>query len=59
MDVALDNDLPDRLSKRAEIAGFDSTEAYVNELLRTVLDELEEDRGQDDVEDRLEDLGYL
>ena len=59
MKLELDDRLADRLEQRAEANGFDSASEYTTTLLRTVLDEL--DRVEDDgnVEDRLEDLGYL
>lgn len=59
MELKIDDDTADRLARRAERHGFDSTEAYVRVLLKTVLDELEEFEGGADVESRLEDLGYL
>lgn len=59
MDVTIDDDLSDRISERADTVGFDSTEAYVNELLRTILNELESTSEGGEVKDRLEDLGYL
>lgn len=60
MELNLDRELEDRLSKRATHLGFESTEEYCEVILQTVIDEIEsEGSGQDRVEDRLEDLGYL
>lgn len=61
MDLALelDDDVYERLERRAQDNGFESTEEYCRTILRTVLEELEEERTADEVEQRLEDLGYL
>ena len=55
----LDDDLYEKLERRAENNGFESTEAYSRTILRTVVEELEADASDDAVEERLEDLGYL
>lgn len=47
------------LERRAEMNDFDSPELYSETILETVLDELESGEAKADVEDRLEDLGYL
>ena len=59
--IELDDDLYARLDGRATNNGFESTEAYCQMVLRTVVEELEEGgKAMDqDVENRLEDLGYL
>jgi len=59
MQIQIDNELRERLSRRANKIGFDSTEEYVIIILETVVDELEETDAEGDVESRLEDLGYL
>ncbi|WP_436911290.1 hypothetical protein [Halosimplex marinum] len=59
MEIEFDDDLTKRLSLRADEHGFESTEAYTTELVRTVLSELESEGADDDVAERLEDLGYL
>ena len=59
MKLELDDRLADRLEQRAEANGFDSTSEYTTTLLRTVLDELNRVEDDGNVEDRLEDLGYL
>ncbi|PSP77576.1 hypothetical protein BRC88_13040 [Halobacteriales archaeon QS_4_69_225] len=59
MQLDIDKQLQQRLSERAEKMGFDSTEKYCVIILETVIDELEEEDAADDVQDRLEDLGYL
>lgn len=55
----LDDELYGTLERRAGANGFESTEEYARTILRTVVEELEEDVAGEDVEDRLEDLGYL
>ena len=59
MNLELDEQLTDRLAQRAEANGFDSTNEYTMTLIRTVLDELDRVEDDGDVEERLEDLGYL
>lgn len=64
MELNLDEVVRDRLASRAERHGFNSTEAYAETILTAVIEELEGDRRADsdrsaEVEDRLEDLGYL
>ncbi|QHS17322.1 hypothetical protein GWK26_09285 [haloarchaeon 3A1-DGR] len=64
MKLDLDADIQDRLAERADEHGFDSTEAYAETILTVVLEELETDQRadadrSDEVEARLEDLGYL
>lgn len=61
MELVLDVDerLYERLSERAERHGFESTEAYSTIVLETVLAELEGSERTGEVEQRLEDLGYL
>lgn len=58
MELTIDEDLYERLSTRAKRNGFESTEMYAETILTIVLDELEDQR-TDEVQDRLEDLGYL
>lgn len=57
--LELDEDLHRTLERRAEANGFESTEAYARTVLRTVMEELEDGAADDEVEERLEDLGYL
>jgi metal-responsive CopG/Arc/MetJ family transcriptional regulator len=57
MKVEIDDKLYARISRRAEETGFDSPEEYIDELLTTVLDELEEET--DDIKEQLQDLGYI
>lgn len=65
MQLDIDDELYERLRKRAERQGFASAEEYSIIILETVLDELENieddnDIGSNnDVQSRLEDLGYL
>lgn len=55
----LDDDLYGTLERRARDNGFESAEAYSRTILRAVVEELEDHATDDDIEDRLEDLGYL
>lgn len=55
----LEEDLHETLKRRAQNNGFESTEEYAQTILRTVVEELESDATNEDVEARLEDLGYL
>lgn len=55
----LDDDLYGTLERRAENNEFESIEEYSRTILRTVVEELEADASDDEVEERLEDLGYL
>jgi plasmid stability protein len=57
--LKIDSDLYERLANRAESHGFESTEEYANIVLQTVLDELENETEDDEVAQRLEDLGYF
>lgn len=59
MNLELDDELAERLEQRAEANGFESVSEYTTTMLRTVLDELERVEDDNDVEERLEDLGYL
>lgn len=58
MDVDIDEGIYNRLDRRAKAKGFESAEAYSAFVLETVIDELDSDE-DDEVRDRLEDLGYL
>jgi plasmid stability protein len=55
----IDSDLYERLANRAESHGFESTEEYATTVLETVLNELEKEAEDDQVSQRLKDLGYL
>jgi plasmid stability protein len=57
--LELDEDLHGSLERRAETHGFESTEEYCRTILQAVVEELEGDATDDEVEERLEDLGYL
>jgi hypothetical protein len=59
MQLDIDKQLHQRLSERAEKMGFDSTEEYCVTILETVINELEEENANNEVQSRLEDLGYL
>lgn len=56
--INLDDDVYERLETRAKRHEFDTSEEYVTVMITTVLEELE-GKEDDDVRDRLEDLGYL
>jgi len=58
MKLAIDDELYERLERRATEIGFESAEEYSVVVLQTVIEELDEER-DGGVEDRLEDLGYL
>lgn len=54
--------LVEELSERAQSAGFDTTNEYVEYILSTTvaeLDPVEDHRSEQEVESRLESLGYL
>lgn len=57
--IDLDEETYETLERRAETNEFESPEEYSRVVLRTVMEELEENTESDDVEQRLEDLGYL
>lgn len=57
--VDVDAAIHDSLTRRAEKNGFESTEAYCETILELVVEELEGDQRSEQVEQRLEDLGYL
>jgi len=59
-DIQIEEDLYDRIERRAEKYDFESADAYAEQILVTVLTELDGQSKEDDaVTDRLEDLGYL
>lgn len=57
--LTVSEDLHRSLARRAEEHGFGSTEEYCETVLELVVEELEREGAGDEVEDRLEDLGYL
>jgi hypothetical protein len=59
--LEIDDEIYRTLERRAEENGFESTEAYCRTILSTVVEELEKEGTEagDEVEERLEDLGYL
>lgn len=57
--VNVDDSVHEALSRRAEQNGFESTGTYCETVLELVVEELEENRRSKEVEERLEDLGYL
>jgi hypothetical protein len=59
IDIELPDEAYEHLASRAENQGFDSPEAYASMVLQTVMDELAAPEEDDQVRDRLEDLGYL
>ena len=58
MEIDLDERYREQLRDRAERKEFDSPEAYATVIVESVLDELESEN-EENVRDRLEDLGYL
>lgn len=59
MELDIDEALYERLARRAERQGFDSAEEYSAVILETVITELETEQHDQEVDDRLRDLGYL
>lgn len=60
LNLKINEDIGDVLERRADENGFQSTEEYCCTILQTVVKELEgETDATDEVEERLEDLGYL
>jgi len=59
MELDINKQLNAKLSNRADKMGFESTEEYCIMILETVINELEEENADDEVQNRLEDLGYL
>lgn len=59
MNVEIDDETYEKLSKRAKLKGFESAEEYSAIILKTVIDELNESETDEKVQNRLEDLGYL
>ena len=61
LNLEIDDELHHLLERRADENGFESTEEYSRTILRTVVEELEDggEAADDEVEERLEDLGYL
>ena len=65
--IHLPSDLRNELERRIEGTDFDSVEAYATFVLRAVVEDAEDagdaapddDADHDELEDRLEDLGYL
>ncbi|WP_178917749.1 hypothetical protein [Natronomonas gomsonensis] len=56
----VDDDTGAVLERRADEHGFDSIEEYAETVLSLVMNELENDtKRNEEVESRLEDLGYL
>lgn len=57
--LELEDDVYATLERRAENNGFESTAEYAATILRLVTEELEDEAAANEVEERLEDLGYL
>lgn len=61
--IEIDPDTYERLSQRVAESEFDEASAYVEYVLNTLFAELEDDdnndRDDDEVRDRLKELGYL
>ncbi|WP_237560508.1 hypothetical protein [Halapricum salinum] len=58
MNIEIDDTLYERIDDRAARKEFESADEYAETILRIVLDELEDEPDRD-VQDRLEDLGYM
>lgn len=59
MKLDIEDSLYRRLERRADEHGFESAEEYGAVLLETVIEELETERADADLQERLSDLGYL
>lgn len=61
LNLEIDAELGKTLENRAEEYGFESIEEYSQMILQTVVDELESESkaADEEVAERLEDLGYL
>ncbi|WP_188979984.1 hypothetical protein [Halocalculus aciditolerans] len=59
MEIPVSEDIRKKLKERAQKKGFSSTEEYCSEILRTVILELDNEKHDQKVQQRLEDLGYL
>jgi len=62
MEIEIEEDIYERLKQRAQQNEFDTTHEYINVVLAEFLSEIgsrNDDRQQGNLEERLEDLGYL
>lgn len=59
LSVEVDQRTFETIRDRAERSGFESAEAYAATVLELVAEELDEEFTSDEMEERLEDLGYL
>lgn len=59
LEIELEDELYGVLRERADANGFESTEEYCSVVLELVVEELEREGAGEEVEERLEDLGYL
>lgn len=57
--VDVDDAVYETLERRADEHGFESTEAYCRTVIELLIEELEGGTRDGEVEQRLEDLGYL
>lgn len=59
LEIELDDELYRVLRERADANGFESAEEYCSTVMELVVEELERAGSGEEVEERLEDLGYL
>ena len=57
--VKLERDLFERLRKIADVAGYATTEEFVEHVLEKELLHFEEAASDDDIRDKLKGLGYI
>ncbi|HYK91849.1 MAG TPA: ribbon-helix-helix domain-containing protein [Acidobacteriota bacterium] len=57
--VKLDKDLVEKVKKFAELAGYSSTEEFIEHCLQREIAKLEEADSPEEIEKKLKGLGYI
>jgi len=57
--IKLDRDMMEKVKKYAEVAGYDSPDAFVRHALQKELDQLESADSDEDIKNKLKGLGYI
>jgi metal-responsive CopG/Arc/MetJ family transcriptional regulator len=57
--IKLENELYDRVSRFADIAGYSSAEEFVTHVLEKELSSIDDSESEEEVKKRLQGLGYL
>ncbi|MCG8605426.1 hypothetical protein MJD09_10565 [bacterium] len=57
--IKLENELYDRVSRFADIAGYSSVEEFVTHVLEKELSSIDDSESEEEVKKRLQGLGYL